>query len=91
MYKTYYRSMEQAKFFSPLHEVLFCSESMSGFTTFAGVIAFDGLYVLLTMHVITMFKTLNLIIKESTLASFTDEEKQFYLHECIYHYTRALR
>nr|XP_029721727.1 odorant receptor 63a [Aedes albopictus] len=90
VYKTYYRGMENLKYYSPLHELLFCSESLSGYTTFAGVIAFDGLYVLMTMHVVTMFKSLNLIIKESTSAGFTDEEKQLYLHECVDHYTRAI-
>ncbi|XP_021698209.1 uncharacterized protein LOC5573676 isoform X2 [Aedes aegypti] len=90
VYKTYYRGMENLKFYSPLHEILFSSESLSGYTTFAGVIAFDGLYVLLTMHVITIFKSLKLVIKESTRSIFTDEEKQFYLHECIDHYTRAI-
>ncbi|XP_038119469.1 odorant receptor 63a [Culex quinquefasciatus] len=91
VYKTYYRYMEEAKYHSPLHELLFCSESLSGFTTWAGVISFDGLYVLLTMHLVTMFSSLNLIIKETSNANFNDAEKQFFLHECIKHHTRALK
>ncbi|EDS45840.1 olfactory receptor [Culex quinquefasciatus] len=83
VYKTYYRYMEEAKYHSPLHELLFCSESLSGFTTWAGVISFDGLYVLLTMHLVTMFSSLNLIIKETSNANFNDAEKQFFLHEFL--------
>ncbi|XP_053688907.1 odorant receptor 63a-like [Sabethes cyaneus] len=91
VYKTYYRYMERAKYNFPLHELLFCSESMSGFTTWAGVIAFDGLYVLLTMHVVTMLSTLNLIIKETTNINFDDDESRFFLRECIRHHTRAMK
>ncbi|KAL1399907.1 hypothetical protein pipiens_007856 [Culex pipiens pipiens] len=91
VYKTYYRYLEEAKYQSPLHELLFCSESLSGFTTWAGVVSFDGLYVLLTMHLVTMFSSLNLIIKEASNADFNDAEKQFFLHECIKHHTRALK
>lgn len=91
VYKTYYRYLEEAKYQSPLHELLFCSESLSGFTTWAGVVSFDGLYVLLTMHLVTMFSSLNLIIKEASNVDFNDAEKQFFLHECIKHHTRALK
>ncbi|XP_052566396.1 odorant receptor 63a-like [Culex pipiens pallens] len=91
VYKTYYRYLEEAKYQSPLHELLFCSESLSGFTTWAGVVSFDGLYVLLTMHLVTMFSSLNLIIKEASNVDFNDVEKQFFLHECIKHHTRALK
>lgn len=83
--------MESAKYYSPLYELLFCSESLSGYTTWAGVIAFDGLYVLLTMHVVTMFSSLNLIIKETTNKNFTEDDKHFFLRECIMHHTRAMR
>ncbi|XP_065090019.1 odorant receptor 63a-like [Ochlerotatus camptorhynchus] len=83
--------MENSKYYSPLHEVLFCSESLSGYTTLAGVVAFDGLYVLLTMHMIAMLKSLNLFIGETTNENFTDLEKQFFLHECIEHHARALK
>ncbi|XP_058828413.1 odorant receptor 63a-like [Topomyia yanbarensis] len=91
VYKTYYRYMEEAKYHSPLHELLFCSESLSGFTTWAGVVSFDGLYVLLTMHVVAMFSTLNLIIKDTTNVNFNDEESVFFLRECIKHHTRAMK
>ncbi|XP_055601655.1 odorant receptor 63a-like isoform X2 [Uranotaenia lowii] len=90
VYKTYYPYMEQLKNTSPLHELFFCSESLSGFTTFAGVIAFDGLYVLLTMHLVTLFRTLNDIVKETTNESLTEDQKLFLLRECILHHTRAL-
>ncbi|XP_055533210.1 odorant receptor 63a-like [Wyeomyia smithii] len=91
VYKTFYRYMEEAKYHFPLHELLFCSESLSGFTTWAGVIAFDGLYVLLTMHVVTMLSSLNLILKETTNVSFNDKESRFFLRECIKHHARAMR
>ncbi|XP_055631044.1 odorant receptor 63a-like [Toxorhynchites rutilus septentrionalis] len=90
VYKTYYPFLENAKYYSPLYEVLFCSESLSGYTTWAGVIAFDGLYVLLTMHVVTMFSSLNLLIRETTNGNFSEDEKHFFLRECIKHHTRAM-
>uniref|UniRef100_A0A182QB51 Odorant receptor n=1 Tax=Anopheles farauti TaxID=69004 RepID=A0A182QB51_9DIPT len=45
VYNTYYPFLEPIKRRSPLFELLFCSESLSGYTTFAGVVAFDGLLI----------------------------------------------
>uniref|UniRef100_A0A182SP96 Odorant receptor n=1 Tax=Anopheles maculatus TaxID=74869 RepID=A0A182SP96_9DIPT len=50
VYNTYYPLLEPVKRQSPLFELLFCSESLSGYTTCAGVVAFDGLYVVMVLY-----------------------------------------
>ncbi|XP_050094074.1 odorant receptor 63a-like [Anopheles aquasalis] len=91
VYNTYYPYMEMIKYRSPLYELLFCTESMSGYTTWAGVVAFDGLYVVFVLYATSLLRLLNELMQETTNPTFTDPERAFLLRECLLHHGRVIR
>ncbi|XP_058053451.1 odorant receptor 63a-like [Anopheles bellator] len=91
VYNTYYPHLDTIKRRSPLYELLFCSESLSGYTTFAGVIAFDALYVVLVLYASSLVRLLNIAVQETTNTNFTDQERAFFLRECLLHHIRVKR
>uniref|UniRef100_A0A182G0F9 Uncharacterized protein n=1 Tax=Anopheles albimanus TaxID=7167 RepID=A0A182G0F9_ANOAL len=91
VYNLYYPHMEMIKYRSPLYELLFCTESMSGYTTWAGVVAFDGLYVVFVLYAASLVRMLNELMQETTSPTFTDPERAFFLRECLLHHGRVIR
>ncbi|XP_053676537.1 odorant receptor 63a-like [Anopheles nili] len=91
VYRTYYRSMELLKYRSPLFEVLFCSESLSGYTTWASMVAFDGLYVVMVLNAVSLLRLLGDFMRETTNSGFTEREKIFFQRECIRYHIKVIR
>uniref|UniRef100_A0A182JD32 Odorant receptor n=1 Tax=Anopheles atroparvus TaxID=41427 RepID=A0A182JD32_ANOAO len=91
VYNTYYPFIEEYRRFSPLHEVLFCSESLSGFTTWAGVVAFDGLYVVLVLYATSLMRMLGDLMQETTNQALSDVERTFFLRECLQQHIKTIQ
>uniref|UniRef100_A0A182NZ53 Uncharacterized protein n=1 Tax=Anopheles dirus TaxID=7168 RepID=A0A182NZ53_9DIPT len=89
VYNTYYPFLEPIKQRSPLFELLFCSESLSGYTTWAGVVAFDGLYVVLVLYATSLMRLLRDLVRETANPHLTDTERSFFQRECILHHIRT--
>ena len=91
MYNTYYPLLEPIKRRSPLFELLFCSESLSGYTTWAGVVAFDGLYVAMVLYAASLMRLLRDLLHETANPGLTDAERAFFQRECILHHIRTIQ
>uniref|UniRef100_A0A182XUS0 Odorant receptor n=1 Tax=Anopheles quadriannulatus TaxID=34691 RepID=A0A182XUS0_ANOQN len=91
VYNTYYPLLEPIKRRSPLFELLFCSESLSGYTTWAGVVAFDGLYVAMVLYAASLMRLLRDLLHETANPGLTDAERAFFQRECILHHIRTIQ
>ncbi|XP_049542636.1 odorant receptor 63a-like [Anopheles darlingi] len=91
VYNTYYPYIQTVKYRSPLYELLFCSESISGYSTWAGVVAFDALYIVFVLYATSLVRLLNELMQETTNPTFTVREKAFFLRECLLHHGRVIR
>uniref|UniRef100_A0A182PZ65 Uncharacterized protein n=1 Tax=Anopheles epiroticus TaxID=199890 RepID=A0A182PZ65_9DIPT len=91
VYNTYYPFFEPIKRRTPLFELLFCSESLSGYTTLAGVVAFDGLYVVMVLYAASLLRLLRDLLHETANPNLTDAERAFFQRECILHHIRTMQ
>ncbi|XP_049288994.1 odorant receptor 63a-like [Anopheles funestus] len=91
VYNTYYPFLEPIKRRSPLFELLFCSESLSGYTTWAGVVAFDGLYVVMVLYAASLMRLLRDLMHETANPDLTHTERAFFQRECILHHIRTMQ
>uniref|UniRef100_A0A182S596 Uncharacterized protein n=1 Tax=Anopheles funestus TaxID=62324 RepID=A0A182S596_ANOFN len=91
VYNTYYPFLEPIKRRSPLFELLFCSESLSGYTTWAGVVAFDGLYVVMVLYAASLMRLLRDLMHETANPDLTHSERAFFQRECILHHIRTMQ